>query len=119
MIQTYTGKLVDPFALRVSDVCIEDVAHALSNICRFNGHCRFHYSVAQHCVYAVRQARYETVDPHALLWVLLHDAAEAYMGDVPRPIKRTWPGYAEAEGRPRPLPPRGAVAEAVVAYFFA
>ena len=76
-IATYTGRLVDPFDLQPDDVCIEDIAHALANTCRFSGHTREFYSVAQHSVLVAQHCADE--DKMA---GLLHDAAEAYMGDV-------------------------------------
>lgn len=87
-IMTASGRYVDPLDLRPDDVCIEDIAHALGNQCRYSGHTREFYSVAQHSfivaeVLADRGANAETV-----LWGLLHDAAEAYLVDLPRPLKR-------------------------------
>ena len=67
----------------VEHVNIEDVAHALSQICRFNGHTRVPYSVAEHCVRCS-----EIVEPIFALDALLHDAAEAYFGDLSSPLKR-------------------------------
>ena len=90
---TYSGYLVRPLELQPKDVRVVDIAHALSNQCRFGGHCREFYSVAQHSVlvsYASEQ--------HAL-WGLLHDAAEAYLVDVPRPLKCRLAGYEEHEAR--------------------
>lgn len=89
-IQTFTGRPFWPLDPRPEDVAIEDIAHPLSNICRFTGHCRWFYSVAQHSIIMA-----ELVG----LPGLLHDGSEAYATDVPRPIKRLpemWP-YREAE----------------------
>lgn len=82
-LQTFTGKRFFPFDPRQEDVDIQDIAHALSNVCRFSGHVRQFYSVAQHCVFVS-----ENVRPPLTLAALLHDAAEAYIGDYSRPIKR-------------------------------
>lgn len=82
-LQTYTGKQFWPFDPRPEDICIEDIAHALSNQCRFAGHCTDFYSVAQHCVHASFH-----VPSRDALWALLHDSPEAYLVDLPRPIKR-------------------------------
>src|SRR5581483_11639638 len=90
---TYTGKQFYPLDPRPDDVCIEDIAHALSNVCRFGGHCRRFYSVAQHSVFVseiVKQPR---------LQALMHDATEAYCGDVVRPLKYAMPNYIEIEDR--------------------
>ncbi len=78
LIQTRSGRAVDPFNLTVDDVVIEDIAFALSNIGRYNGHVEF-YSVAQHCVNVSKIV----ATPQALL----HDAWEAYAGDFARPVK--------------------------------
>ena len=81
-IQTFTGGKFCPTDPQVADVNIRDIAHALSNQCRFAGHTRKFYSIAQHC-YLVSQV----CDPDYALDGLMHDAAEAYMCDMPRPIK--------------------------------
>lgn len=81
--QTYTGKAAFPLNLKPEQVCIEDIAHSLSLICRFNGHCKFHYSVAQHSVHVC-----DKLPKRQKLAGLLHDAAETYLGDVTRPLKR-------------------------------
>jgi hypothetical protein len=81
-IQTYTGKKFYPLDPRPEDICIEDIAHALANTCRYNGHSRVFYSVAEHCV------RMSLANlPGCPKWLLMHDAAEAYISDVPRPVK--------------------------------
>lgn len=81
-IQTYTGKKFYPLDPRPEDICMEDIAHALANTCRYNGHSRVFYSVAEHCV------RMSIANvPGCPKWRLMHDAAEAYISDVPRPVK--------------------------------
>lgn len=91
-MQTYTGKQYWPIDPRPEDVCIEDIAHALSNLCRYAGHCTKFYSVAEHSVYVSL-----IVPPEYALQALLHDATEAYIVDVPRPLKRWIKGYADIE----------------------
>ncbi len=87
-IQTATGRQAWPLDPRPEDVDIADIAHALSQICRFTGHCHEFYSVAQHAVLVSLN-----VPPEHAAWALLHDAAEAYIGDISRPLKRhLWAG---------------------------
>lgn len=96
-IQTYTGRQFWPIDPRVEDVTIEDIAHALSHQCRYSGHTEKFYSVAEHCV------RVSICVPvEFALWGLLHDATEAYLIDLPRPLKRYEPigePYRDAEAR--------------------
>lgn len=90
-ILTYTGKkfyVMDP---RPEDICIEDIAHGLSNMCRFSGQCRTFYSVAQHSLIVSDHC------PDAELQGLMHDATEAYIGDMVRPLKHSMPAYKTAE----------------------
>lgn len=82
-IQTYTGKAFYPLAPRVEDIDIEDIAHSLSMQCRFTGHTKDFYSVGQHCAEIS-----EIVPEEDALWGLLHDASEAYLVDLCRPLKR-------------------------------
>lgn len=79
---TYTGIAFHPLDPRVYEVRIADIAHALSNTCRYNGHCSKFYSVAEHSVHVSYM-----VSPEHALEALLHDASEAYVGDVIRPLK--------------------------------
>lgn len=83
-IATYTeGVAISPLNPDPADIVIEDISHALSNQCRFTGHTRYFYSVAQHSI-AVSMLLPEKY----ALWGLLHDATEAYLSDIARPIKR-------------------------------
>jgi hypothetical protein len=79
-------------------VRLEDIAHGLAHLCRFGGHVREFYSVAQHsvqCVEIVR--RMAPGDVVAARWALMHDAAEAYLGDIVSPLKRYLTQYADLE----------------------
>lgn len=91
-LQTATGRQFWPADPRPHEVFIEDIAHALSLLCRYGGHCLRFYSVAEHSVLMSRAARQEQK-----LWALLHDASEAYVIDVPRPLKPEITGYKEIE----------------------
>lgn len=93
-MQTYTGGEFWPMDPRADEVNIKDIAHALSNQCRYAGHCTKFYSVAQHSVLISRALPLEFQ-----LWGLLHDAAEAYVVDVPKPLKEFLTNYGEIEER--------------------
>ena len=93
-MQTYTGRAFYPLDPRPEDVDPIDIAHALSLICRYGGHAKRFYSVAEHCVLMSRAVPAE----HAL-WALLHDATEAYVGDMIRPLKRSMSEYVKIEDR--------------------
>ncbi len=93
-IQTYGGQQFRPLEPRAEDLDIHDIAHSLSLLCRFNGHCKQFYSVAEH---SVRVA--DVLAPKLALWGLLHDAAEAYLGDLARPVKQNAPFFEAAETR--------------------
>lgn len=96
---TYTGRRVNPSTMQPKDVDMRDIAHALSNMCRFGGHCPQFYSVAEHSVYVAFCARAENREQR--LAAFAHDFSEAYIVDVPRPIKkqRNMEGYREIEHR--------------------
>ena len=81
-INTYSGGRFDPDDIKNSDFRIEDIAHALSLQCRFAGHIPEFYSVAEHSVFV----SYYSND---FLAGLLHDASEAYLMDIPTPVKRS------------------------------
>lgn len=84
-IQTFTGKKFYPLQPKIEDICIEDIAHSLSMQCRYNGHCKQFYSVAQHS--AVIAQMWFDGDIQLERYALLHDASEAYLSDIPRPLK--------------------------------
>lgn len=85
---TKSGRAFWPCALEPRDVELEDVAHALSNLCRFAGNTRSFYSVAQHSTLAAVIVMHRTGDPLVAFAALMHDAPEAFLIDLPRPIKR-------------------------------
>jgi uncharacterized protein len=86
-IETYTGRKFFPLDPRPEDIELEDIAHALSNKCRYNGHCKTFYSVAQHTVLGLDIMEKEGYDTITMIHFALHDSAEAYLPDVSRPIK--------------------------------
>lgn len=81
---TYTGKLVRPLDLKVSDIVVADIAHALANIARYNGHTDVRLSVAEHSVRCARRVPKGHPDRP---WLLLHDAPEYLLGDLVAPLK--------------------------------
>lgn len=96
-MQTYSGRQFWPMSPSAEDVEIEDIAHSLSMQCRFAGHCQQFYSVAEHSVHIARWLTAQGEPASIAMWGLLHDAAEAYLVDVPRPVKPFLEGYKEAE----------------------
>lgn len=97
-LQTFTGRKFWPCDPKPEEVFIEDIAHSLSMQCRYAGHCLRFYSVAEHSVLIARHLAAKTAAEVAL-WGLLHDASEAYLIDVPRPVKPYLTGYKVAEAR--------------------
>ena len=95
-IKTFTGLTFDFVKPTARMIAIEDIAHALSNICRFGGQAREFYSVAQHSmlVSQLLGSYGRTMQRHGLL----HDATEAYVGDMVKPLKNLLPGYQMIEG---------------------
>lgn len=96
-MQTVDGRAFWPLDPRPDEIHIEEIAAALSRQCRFAGHIRRGiemYSVAEHCVHVAQFARSELK-----LAALLHDASEAYLQDIIRPVKPSLAGYGEIEDR--------------------
>lgn len=91
-IETYSGVKFYPLDPRPEDFLIKDIAHALSYMCRYAGHTNRFYSVAEHSLHLSRY-----VSEKNKLAALLHDATEAYMVDVPRPVKKMLPDYEHME----------------------
>lgn len=98
-MQTYSGRQFWPLDPRPDEIFVEDIAHALSMQCRYAGHCLRFYSVAEHSVLLSEWVERDGMGIDAARWALLHDASEAYLVDVPRPVKPFLGGYREAEAR--------------------
>lgn len=96
-IQTVSGRCIDFTNPQPEDIDIEEIAHSLGLLCRFGGHCKEFYSVAEHSVRCAALAKEMNLSEDLQLEALLHDAAEAYIVDMPRPIKYTLKGYKEVE----------------------
>ena len=94
-IATHSGKKLNPFNPNPDDITIGDIAHSLSMMCRFNGHCSRFYSVAEHSILVSQVVK--IVSREAAMYGLMHDAAEAYLSDIPKPIKRRLPEAMEIE----------------------
>lgn len=92
-IQTYTGRAFWPLKPQADALSIIDIAHALSNQCRYSGHVAYFYSVAQHCCLLASHVAKNHGTPEQCLQILMHDAAEAYLVDIPRPVKQFMPQY--------------------------
>ncbi len=98
-IYTYSGVSFSPLSPCVEDILPADVAHALSYMCRANGHFKSFYSVAQHCLQCEAEARARGYSREVRLACLIHDASEAFISDITRPVKRTLTQYKEIEER--------------------
>lgn len=91
-IQTYTGRYIDIFSPKEEDIDIHDIARGLAMKPRWSGHINYFFSIAQHSILVS-----SIVPKEHQKWALLHDAAESYIADVPRPIKKRLPLYKQAE----------------------
>jgi uncharacterized protein len=101
-LQTVSGRWVNPFDPDPSQLDAGDIARALANQCRFGGHCRVFYSVAQHSVLVSELVEQNGGDAEDAFAALMHDATEAYLGDMPHPLKHRSPlgaAFKAAEDR--------------------
>jgi hypothetical protein len=99
-LQTVSGRWVNPFDPDPAQLDAGDIARALANQCRFGGHTRIFYSVAQHSVIVSRLVEERGGDVEDVFAALMHDATEAYLGDMPHPLKHRSPlgaAFREAE----------------------
>lgn len=97
MIKTFKGKDVDVFNFTKNSYDPDDVAHALARICRYNGHSSYFYSVALHSVNTYKIAQVLKANEPTKFYALIHDATEAYIGDMPGPIKKKMPEFQKLE----------------------
>ncbi len=98
-ITTYGGTHIEPVNPEADKIYISDIAHALSLLCRGNGHVKTFFSVGQHCVRCALEAEARGYTKRVVLACLLHDACEAYMSDITRPLKQYLPQYKVYENR--------------------
>ena len=96
-IKTYGGRYFSPVEPEAENIDIGDIAHALSLLCRGNGQVTQFFSVGQHCLNCAAEAEARGYSRRVCLACLLHDASEAYMTDVTRPLKRHLPEYKKYE----------------------
>lgn len=98
-IRTHSGLYVNVFEPTVDMICIEDIAHGLAHTCRFAGHTQKFFSVAQHSVRVCETTFVNSYEDLKVIKIkaLLHDATEAYLCDIPSPIKKRLPDYIELE----------------------
>lgn len=96
-ITTFSGLHIVPTKPEKDKISVIDIAHALSLICRGNGHVKTFFSVGQHCINCALEAEARGYSNRVILACLLHDASEAYMSDVPRPFKQYLNQYKEFE----------------------
>lgn len=96
-MQTATGKKFWPLDPRAEEVDLQDIAHALSHQCRFAGHVAIPYTVGQHSVIIASMLAQQGYNENTQALGLMHDASEAYLVDLPRPVKYNVVGYDELE----------------------
>lgn len=98
-ILTSTGKRFDFDNINPDAICIEDIAASLANQCRFNGHTNTFYSVAAHSIIMANVMSQDGYDNKMVKTALLHDASEAYLGDMVKPLKNLVPAFSELENK--------------------
>lgn len=86
-VETFTGQFVDTKHPQPDTIVLEDIAHALAATCRYGGHCQRFYSVAEHAVFCSVRVERKGYNKAMQMAALHHDDAEAYLGDIPRPMK--------------------------------
>ncbi len=96
-MNTYTGRRFDPMQMTTEDVSLRDIAHALSLLCRGGGHMKYFYTVGLHSLNCAREAAARGWSDRLVLACLLHDASEAYLSDIIRPVKAHLSNYLEIE----------------------
>ena len=96
-IKLTDDRYMDLNSPKIDDIDLNTIASTLSKLCRFGGRCSRFYSVAEHCIHATKLAESMGEDQEVLKVLLLHDATEAYVGDMVRPLKVMLPKYTEIE----------------------
>lgn len=100
MIRTYPSRtMIDLEHPDPAKIHVEDIAHSLARTCRYAGHCRDFYSVAEHSLLVETLGQGRVVQKNQLMAYLLHDASEAYLGDVTSPLKSLLLSYQDLERR--------------------
>lgn len=96
-ISTYAKERFNPAFAQPHNIKIVDIAHALAYVCRGNGHLRTFYSVAQHCINCAKEAKAREYSVKVQFACLMHDASEAYLSDITRPLKLRLQNYIDIE----------------------
>lgn len=98
-INTFSGGQFWPLSPEKDEIKVIDIAHGLSMLCRANGHYKHFYSVAQHSIHCAEEAKLRGLSHRIQLACLLHDASEAYIGDLTRPLKSLIDKFLEIEAQ--------------------
>lgn len=96
-IYTHSETEFWPLDPNMDEITAKDIGHALSLVCRGNGHVKHFYSVAQHSIFCAKEAKLRRLSKRVQLGCLLHDGSEAYLSDITRPVKKQLPTYIEIE----------------------